>query len=596
MRRARGRAEVALPDNSGGKEDGLMVRSEHPDPQFKRASYTCLNGQWEFEWGKDGSKKNAALAGTVEVPFCPGSALSGVPADAAQTDCMYSREIEVTEKDLAGRLVVHFGAADHRAEVYLNGTPVGAHEGGYTPFAAEIGGAAKAGKNRLTVFIHDDVRENVPSGKQTPKQESFGCFYSKVTGIWQTVWLERTPRSYIKSIRFYPDVARACVHAAVACEGEGTVRIEVSYKGRPVGSAEGAAGQTLTVMLGETHLWEAGCGRLYDVTVFFGEDTVESYFGLRDVRYEGKKFLLNGKSVFQRFVLDQGYYEDGLYTAPSVAAMQRDIAIAQALGFNGARLHQKVFEPRYLYECDRAGYLVWGEYASWGVEYGDLRAKAVFLREWAEAVERDFNHPCIVTWCPLNETWESLNDGKTVRDRRFVDAVYAATKALDATRPCIDVSGGYHGTSTDVADFHCYAGYEGLREHMLRAEAGAPDFPKMYLLGEGTKYNGEPLNLSEFGGVSLGGMKAEQTCCILEQDGWGYEAVRDEEAFLRYYEKTVAFLLSCGRLSGFCYTQLYDVEQEQNGLYDYARRPKFSAAGMARIRKANAAAAAIEQE
>ena len=436
-----------------------MYRTEHPNPQFERKSYKCLNGKWEFEIGAGEGKQNAEFKSKIEVPFCPEARLSGIGKTELFTDCIYARDIEISPDDLKGRVFLHFGAVDHSAQVYVNGESAGRHMGGYTAFCVEITPFVMAGKNKITVCVHDDVRENYPSGKQVKSELPHGCFYTRVTGIWQTVWLERTPREYIKSVKFYPDAEKCRVKAELITEGEGNTEISVFYKGRLVEYAKGDGyyRQNFDIELSEKHLWELGKGRLYNVTITFGQDEVKSYFGLRDVRYEGKKFLLNGRSVFQRLVLDQGYYCEGHYTAPDVEAMKKDIELGLSLGFNGARLHQKVFEQRFLYECDRAGYMVWGEYPSWGVEYENLDGLGQFVNEWRETVEQYFNHPSVITWCPLNETWESLEDKGKVRDVRFPEAVYAITKLLDPTRPCVDVSGGYHGRFTDLFDFHCYA-------------------------------------------------------------------------------------------------------------------------------------------
>ena len=375
------------------------------------------------------------------------------------------------------------------------------------------------------------------------------------------------------------------MNADAAQVSGGEFSAEIEYGGKAVGGCAGKVvhKRLFEAELSEKHLWEAGKGRLYGVRLQFEGDTVYSYFGLRDVRYEGKTFLLNGKPLFQRLVLDQGYYEKGIYTPEKEECFAEDIRLAREAGFNGARLHQKLFDPRYLFECDRTGFIVWGEYPSWGMEYHDLAGLGAFLGEWREAMERDFNRPSVITWCPLNEVWDDLDDARLGRDVRFVDAVYSFTKALDPTRPCVDVSGGTHGNRTDVADFHCYDVFEKLKERMEGAFRGQFDFMQMYREGEGIGYKGEPLNLSEFGGVSVGG------------DGWGYETAGSEEQFVADYERTVRYLLSCGQLSGFCYTQLYDVEQEQNGLYTYGRKPKFSEEGMRRIRAANEAPAAIEK-
>ena len=584
-----------------------MYRSEHPNPQFERNNYECLNGAWEFSFGTAAGRENCALNGTIEVPFCPESLLSGIHYTDFINDCVYSREIEVSESDAEGRLVLHFGAVDHRAEVYVNGIKAGEHGGGYTAFEVDITGFVKPGKNRITVGVHDDVRENIPSGKQSEKRESYGCFYTRVTGIWQTVWLERTPKDYVRGVKYFADAVNCTVKIELTTEGKAHTDIAVYYEGREVGRAQGDGSfrNKYTVALSEKHLWELGRGGLYDVVIRYGDDEIKSYFGLREVRYEGRKFLLNGKSVFQRLVLDQGYYGGGLYTAPSVENMRRDIALARDAGFNGIRLHQKVFEQRYLYECDRMGMMVWGEYASWGIRYEDLDALGTFTAEWTETVEQYFNHPSIVLWCPLNEVWGNLNDAAKVRDVRFVEIVYGLTKTLDPTRPCVDVSGGYHGKFTDLYDFHCYHNADEITKYIdaiesrdeltmdtLYAPEPEPD----------TVYNGKlPLHASEYGGVAYS--RTERVCglrqtapCVKEQNAWGYSACTDESDFVKQYTETTERFMNCEKISGFCYTQLYDVEQEHNGLYDSERNPKIGAEGMEKIRYTNRMSAATETE
>lgn len=565
----------------------MAYRTEHPNPQFQRNNYECLNGKWGF---RTAAVSNGGIPQEIEVPFCPESVLSGIGKTDLITDCVYTKEIEISPEDLRGRLFLHFGAVDYFAEVYVNGQKAGSHAGGYTSFAAEITPFVKAGKNGIEVRVHDDVRENAPSGKQTKKQDSYGCFYTRVTGIWQTVWLERTPEDYIKSIKFYPDAEHCRVSAELVTEGKGHTEIAVFYEGREVGRAEGDGyyRQKFEIALSEKHLWECGNGRLYDVTVKFGNDEVKSYFGLRDVRYEGKKFLLNGKSVFQRFVLDQGYYPDGIYTAPNTETMKRDIGLAISLGFNGARLHQKVFEQRFLYECDKAGFMVWGEYASWGVEYERLEALGQFIGEWREAVEQHFNHPSVVTWCPLNEVWENLDDKGKARDVRFVEAVYAVTKLLDPTRPCVDASGGYHGRYTDLFDFHCYHAPEEIAAYIgAIEERNELVMDTLYAKNpeDGTLYRETlPLNASEYGGVAY-----------VTEGGWGYRTKNSEEEFVKDYIAMTGQFLNCGKISGFCYTQLYDVEQEQNGIYTYERKPKLSGRAMRKIAECNRSVAEIEK-
>lgn len=584
----------------------MVYRPEHPNPQFERSSYRCLNGIWGFEIGTPEGRIGRELAGSIVVPFCPESELSGIGLRDFITDCVYTREIEVSREDLEGRLVLHFGAVDYLTEVYVNGSFVVRHIGGYTPFEADIAPFAHVGANRITVCVHDDVRENTASGKQSKKRESFGCFYTRTTGIWQTVWLERTPENYIKNVKFFPDAEHGSVGVEVETAGRGVLSVRVCYEGKEVAQAEADADAVckLSLPLAVKKLWEPGAGRLYDVELTFGQDRVKSYFGLRDVKYSGRKFLLNGKSVFQRLVLDQGYYSDGIYTAPNAEAIKDDIRISMSLGFNGARPHQKLFEPRYLYECDKAGYMVWGEYASWGILYETLDSLEQFLAEWKEAVLRDFNHPCIVQWCPLNEAWTNLEDKSKVRDIRFVESVYAYTKRLDPTRPCVDTSGGYHGRHTDLFDFHCYHSPEEIGEYIKAIEEkGELIMDTLYpaVKEEGAMYDGNlPLNASEFGGVAYqphGGVNGVQSAetCVRERSAWGYRVCDSESDFADLYVRATEQLLACKKISGFCYTQLYDVEQEQNGLFTYEREAKLSADALARIAACNRRRAAIEE-
>lgn len=567
-----------------------MYRQEHPNPQFMRSRFRSLNGAWQFTVPAGANAE--PFTHSIEVPFCPESKLSGIGYTDFIRECEYRRTVAIEKPAEGERIVLNFGAVDYEAQVYVNGRYVGKHRGGYTPFGFDIAPYVVAGDNEILVKVYDDTSDNVPSGKQSARRESYGCFYTRTTGIWQPVWLERTPKQYVRGIKYFTYPAESRVDVALCVEGEGEAEIVVRYEGREVGRAQGALQykKTFPIELHEQHLWEPGEGRLYDVTVKYACDEVTSYFGLRDVRYEGRKFLVNGKSVFQRFVLDQGYYQDGLYTAPDDEAMERDIELGFRLGFNGARLHQKVFEPRFLYHCDRLGYMVWGEFPSWGVRYEDLEALGDVLGEWAATVERDCNHPSIVTWCPLNETWENLEDASKVRDVRFVDAVYEATKQLDRTRPCVDVSGGYHGHKTDLYDFHCYHSPEQLAEH-LKALTARDELvmDKTYApawTGEQLRFGGEPTNASEYGGMAY---------AADGKKGWGYTAMQTEEAFVDSYVRLTAQLLDCDKLSGFCYTQLYDIEQEQNGLLSYDRSCKLSEGAMQKIAECNKQPAKIEQ-
>ncbi len=567
----------------GTTEMNLIPRKEHPNPQFERKNWTNLNGEWEFEidYGNSGVErkfyKRDGLDSKIIVPFCPESKLSGVGHKDFMAAVWYRRTFPITKQQLSGRVILHFGAVDYETVVYINQKEVGRHCGGYTSFSFDITNFVAMGENVLTVCAIDDVRNPYqPRGKQSEMYDSHECDYTRTTGIWQTVWLEYIPENYIKNVWFYPDVDNCKVTIKADLHGSGTLEVFTAYQGKETGKASVISkGGTvwLELLLNEKRLWECGNGRLYDVVLKFGEDEVKSYFGLRSIRFDGMKFLLNDKPVFQRLVLDQGFYPDGIYTAPTEEALIRDIELSLAAGFNGARLHEKVFEPRFLYHCDRMGYMVWGEYANWGFDHTDIDGLSVFLNEWSEAVTRDFNHPAIVCWCPFNETWD-LNGCR--QENRIIESVYRETKVLDSTRPCVDTSGHFH-VITDIFDIHDYdQNPETFSARYCKLEQeGVCEYFDARMDGR-MNYNGEPICISEYGGIQWDESEIS--------NGWGYgNAPKTKEEFLLRLKGLTDALLDNGRIFGFCYTQLYDVEQEVNGLYTYERKPKFDSNDLYRI-------------
>lgn len=553
-----------------------IPRPEYPNPQFERSDWINLNGEWEFEIdavksGRDRKLYEAAkLDGKITVPFCPESSLSGVGNVDFMLAVWYRREIELDESRLKGRVFLHFGAVDYEAFVYINGILAGTHKGGYVHFSLDITKLVKAGKNVITVCAEDDTRSPlIPSGKQCYEYNSCGCHYTRTTGIWQTVWLEFVPEAHIKSIKIFPDHTNGTVDIQAAVTGGGVLSAKAFFDGKHAGKASKATGGgfvTLQIELNEKHLWEVGNGNLYDLELSFGEDKVKSYFGLCGVRMDDRKFTLNDKPVFMRLVLDQGYYPDGIYTAPTEGDLIKDIELSLAVGFNGARLHEKVFEPRFLYHCDKMGYLVWGEYPNWGIDHSEPKNVASVLPEWCEAVERDFNHPSIIGWCPFNETWD-YELRKQWDD--LLRIVYIVTKQLDPTRPCIDTSGNYH-VVTDIYDVHDYDQNPiTFKENYDRLITENVLYDRIEKRNgrDRQQWRGEPTFVSEYGGIRW----VEGA-----EDGWGYgEAPKSEREFLERYKDLTDALLDNPRMCGFCYTQLYDVEQEKNGLYTYERSPKF---------------------
>ena len=556
-----------------------IPRPEYPKPQFERENWLNLNGVWQFEIdnGRSGidrglAEADAKLSDQILVPFCPESKLSGIENTDFMYGVWYKRTVTLTEQQCAQRVVLHFGAVDYTANVFINGKKVGTHKGGYISFAMDITEFVTPGENVITVFAEDDTRcGNIPKGKQAHHYHSSGCDYTRTTGIWQTVWIEFTPKSYIKSFKFYPDYKKGEVTVFVELCGKGDFTANITYEGKPMASfceTDTQGRLQFTLSLEEIHLWEIGKGRLYDVAFTFGEDAVKSYFGLRNVELRGQKFLLNGKSVFQRTVLDQGFYPDGIYTAPSDEDLKNDILLSLACGFNGARPHEKIFEERYFYHADKLGYITWGEYPDWGLNYNKAENVHNIMPEWLEEIERDFNHPSIVGWCPRNEVW---NTWWGEPHRPSLALLYDVTKAVDPTRPCIDVSGGFH-VKTDIYDVHeyCQNGgglhyrYDGIKDGvMTEHEWHENQIP----------YTGGPVFLSEYGGIAWFAKCDEDND---RKKAWGYgNGPKTEEEFIaRFTELTEALMENPG-LMGLCYTQLTDVEQEQNGLYTYDRIPKF---------------------
>lgn len=579
-----------------------VYRNEHPNPQFERLNWKNLNGEWDFgfkkvpfgfKFSKDESvalsyyNKNEYPC-KINVPFCIESALSGIKNTDFVNIVWYRKKVDIHKTD--DRIFLHIGAADYLTTVLVNSKPAGRHKGGYTSFKFDITDLAVDGENEIFIFCEDDVKNPLVSrGKQSEQKKSHDCDYTRTTGIWQTVYLEYTPQEYIKNLKIYPNPDNCSVTIMADFEGAADFSCKVLYNGKCVGKAEqknACANRFYHIALSEKHLWEAGHGRLYGLEFTFGDDRVKSYFGLRTVRLDGYKFLINEKSVFQRLVLDQGFYSDGIYTAKSEEDMIQDIALSLALGFNGARLHQKVFEPRFLYHCDKMGYLVWGEYANWGIDHSSASALLVFLSEWSESVDRDFNHPSIIGWCPFNETWNYK--GREQKDE-LLSAVYDYTKAVDPTRPCIDTSGNFH-VKTDIYDLHDYNYDPVLFKKNFDRFVTDNELYEHVLIDNPNrqKYGGQPVFVSEYGGIKW---RSDQSI-----KSWGYgENVKTPEEFAERYCGLTNALISNKKMFGFCYTQLYDIEQEQNGLYTYNREKKFSDSIYEKIKEANTKLAEIEK-
>jgi len=577
-----------------------IPRSEHPRPQFYREDWVNLNGTWTFalDAGKSGlSRKlqeSRGLDGRIVVPFSPESVLSGV-AHVDFIECMwYQRMIAVPGPWSGRRVLLHFGAVDYECEVFVDGTRAGAHCGGSSSFTIDITPLVRPGSSHsLVVHVRDEQRSGRQTcGKQCSDYYSRGCSYTRTTGIWQTVWMEAASPQGLRDCRITPDLdgGRFIVEPRFLSAGRGlTFRVAVSDGASVVASAEvpAADGRPCDVRLSRPQSWSPASPFLYELTLDVLDsagavvDSVRSYAGLRKVHVEGGQILLNNEPIYLRLVLDQGFYPDGIWTAPDDDVLRRDIELSMVAGFNGARLHQKVFEERFHYWADKLGYLTWGESASWGMamwQPGSVETQAQsgwnFLSEWREVIQRDRNHPSIIAWTPFNET--RGNAGSPQHARLHLDA-YDLTGSLDPTRPVNDSSGYIH-YRTDLYTVHNYEQDPAKLVEALTptAEAGVfRNFPEF-----DAPHEGQPYLVDEFGGIKWipeGRRPHSKT-------SWGYgQEPKTIEEFYARLEGMVRGLASLKHVTGWCYTQLTDVEQEQNGIYNYDRTPKFDMARIAKI-------------
>ena len=388
-----------------------IPRKEYPRPQFERQSWVNLNGEWDytFDFANSGVERGFAKAtsfeGKIMVPFAPESKLSGVEHKDFITGIWYHRLIDIPQEWEGKKILLNFGAVYFNSEIYIDGSLAGRHFGGSSSFSVDITSRVKAGgKHHLVVRAVSDLRSAMQSaGKQSLQFASAGCNYTRTTGIWQTVWMEAVVPSGLKSVQLIADVdqKQLVIHPQFYSDSRNTLKVVLKDGEKVVASKEVKATNSSTVVLPVRNmkLWSPENPFLYGLVYQLKDETgrivdeVSSYAGMRKIHIEGNKIYLNGKPYYQRLVLDQGFYPDGIWTAPSDEALKKDIELSMAAGFNGARLHQKVFEERYYYWADKLGYITWGEAPSWGMDTNHPEVARNFLMEWQEIVVRDRNHP-----------------------------------------------------------------------------------------------------------------------------------------------------------------------------------------------------------
>jgi beta-galactosidase/beta-glucuronidase len=579
----------------------------YPRPQLRRSHWYSLNGVWEFDLdldAHDGSRE-VEWRQQITVPFSPEASASGVGHTGFFRACWYRRRFDLPPSDEPDRWVLHFGAVDWAATVWVNGAYAGSHTGGYTPFSFDITDHVSGTSCEIVVRAEDDPADLAkPRGKQDWQLEPHSIWYPRTSGIWQTVWLERVPPTRLRRIAFTPTLARWEIGVEAWIEGDRRQNLTLSVRLR--NGEDLLAADTYQVISGEVHrgialsdpgiddsrnqlLWSPHAPNLIDVDLELRNadgaivDSARSYLALRSAAVQGDRFLLNGRPYLLRMVLDQGYWPDSGLTAPDDAALRRDVALAKQMGFNGVRKHQKIEDPRYLYWADRLGLAVWEEMPS-AYRFTPQSVERL-SREWTSVIERDYSHPCIVSWVPINESWGVPNLPDNARERHYVQALYHLTKTLDPTRPVIG-NDGWESVATDIIGIHDYDDDADRIAKRYRADEVLPRLFKRerpggrLLVLEGQSHPDLPLMLTEFGGIAL----------AREKPGtWGYTTCGTPEEFAQKYERLLATIRSLGLLAGFCYTQFSDTYQEVNGLLYADRTPKVP---IARIAGANSGMAA----
>ena len=627
-------------------------RPEYPRPQFERENWLCLNGEWQFEIdaGDTGASRGLVereLNSKITVPFCPESPLSGVHHVDQMNAVWYRKTVTIPADWQDQNVILHFGAVDYDAMVWVQSPAslaaakevaqnsekpmsteqidaasyvhAGRHRGGFSPFSLPLLDVEAGDEITIVLRARDDLESPKPRGKQSQLYQNHGCMYYRTTGIWQTVWLEPVPEVHLLRPRLTPDVSGNTITLEQPLSN-----VRDGLKLRATISDDKGDIETLTVRADlsmapqitfripeeRVHLWQAGDGFLYNINIELldGEtvtDKAKSYAGLRSVALNGKAIKINGEAVFQRLVLDQGFYEDGIFTAPSDEALIKDIELSIEAGFNGARLHQKVFEERFLYHADRMGYLCWGEFADWGCRVGrgpEEQAQYFdisYAAQWLEVLERDYSKPSIVGWCALNETWEEMTDEIRSLDSA-TRALWLCAKTADKTRPVLDASGYSHRVlETDIYDCHDYEQEpDKFKDNQKGLAQDTPYMNKHYTGGHrpmNTPYRGQPFFVSEFGGIKWEPVEDEngEQTNRNESGNWGYgKSVRTLEEFYQRFDGLCKVLLDDPNMFGYCYTQLTDVYQEVNGIYFFDRSDKFD---IERIRNSQIRPAAIEK-
>ena len=568
---------------------------DYPRPQFVRKEWQILNGEWNFVFDdEDKGESNKYFLDfpkriKINVPYTYETKLSGIKDENIHYIVWYNRKLDLTKEQINGnKLILNFEGSDYKTKVWVNGNFVGENEGGYARFSFDIEKYVINGENDITVKVEDSLSKNQPRGKQRYKKESWKCWYVQTTGIWKTVWIEWVSKKYIKHIKNTP-----CI-----CEDKIKLEVETSLneqdfenKNYYIGAEISFNGQILNIVKEKLNanyyelkmeLYKKDIEQipqksspnspnLYDITYkLYCEDvmvdTVYSYFGIREISIKENKIFLNNEELYLKMILDQGYWKDTHLTPPNEESLIKDINSILEFGYNGIRKHQKIEDEKFLYWCDVKGVLVWNEMANF-YSFSDMSIQ-IFTKEWIKVVKQNYNHPSIITWVPINESWGFPELKSNKQQQNFLNSIYYLTKAIDNTRPVISNDGWEH-TISDIITIHDYVQEGNLlsltyNEKISEVLNNKREFNNHYLFANGYEYKGQPIIISEYGGTSI---KSEK--------GWGYgEQAKDENDFIKKFEELTLAIQKMPMITGYCYTQLTDVQQEVNGLMDEDRKYK----------------------
>ncbi|MES1046710.1 glycoside hydrolase family 2 [Bacillus obstructivus] len=570
----------------------------HPRPQFIRDDWETLDGEWRFAFDDHNNgevnewTKGIPKGQTIQVPFTYETKMSGIGDQSHHPVVWYERTINVTKDK---NVLLHFEGADYYTTLWVNGLKVGNHQGAYTAFAFDITNYVQNGENQIIVKIEDSIDCSQPRGKQRWLKDNFGCWYVQTTGIWKTVWVEYVSPVHIDYVKMTPIYDKGEISVELYTNkrqlGAGFMACaEISFEGKIINKVsvnviDGVAKFSPSVMENgdpwSMKRWSPNAPNLYDIKFELFEkeqsiDLVNSYFGMRKISIEGRKILLNNEELYQRLILDQGYWEESDLTPPSVEALETDIEKVLEMGYNGVRKHQKIEDNRFLYLCDKKGLLVWSEV---GATYAfNDQAISNFTNEWLEIVKQNYNHPSIITWVPFNESWGIQDVYVNDAQQKFTEAIYYLTKTYDSMRPVVTNDGWEH-TISDIITLHDYEEYSEVfkkryENDELLLSNQIQHNKHRYPFAKGYGYQGQPIIISEFGGIAFA-----------SESGWGYgNQVKDEAAFIKRFDSIHQAIQDLEYVCGFCYTQVTDVQQEINGLLTIDRKAKVD---LAEIRKIN---------